>query len=74
MWVLLYLAFFLYWAYLLVIWWPASLNRRAGKRVVVLSTRVKVLWTVLCVAIPLIGVLVVTLQIHRLHRALPGPV
>ncbi len=66
--VLVYLAFFRYWASLLTVWYPASINRRAGREVLVLPHATKLLWAVIVMVIPIIGVLVVSRQLMRYCR------
>lgn len=63
---IIYLAVFGYWAYLLISWYPGVINRRAGRPVVVLAPATKVWWAVLCLVLPIIGVLLVSYQVRRL--------
>jgi hypothetical protein len=63
---IIYLAFFGYWAFLLIAWYPGVINRRAGRPVLVLAPATKMWWAILCLALPIIGVLLVSYQVRRL--------
>ena len=66
--IVFYIAFFGYWAYLLTVWYPASINRRAGREVLVLPQATKLWWAAIVMVIPIIGVLVVSRQLMRYCR------